>query len=77
MREELILFVIWDEERTRYFADVSEVVTWPPPVGARVICRIDREDRELMLQWCIKRARAGWSVQRMRRACGEAMRQCR
>ncbi len=71
MREELILYAQWDEERARHFIHVSEVSLWPPPVGAQVICRIDREDRELMLQWAIKRAKAGWPVERMRQACGE------
>jgi hypothetical protein len=36
---------------------------------ARILCRIDREDRHLMLNWTIQLARRGLPLRKIRRAC--------
>ncbi len=67
-RNELILYATWDARRRRYWIDVVEATHWPPSYGAVAICRIDREDRGLMVEWAAVRARAGWTPRRLRRA---------
>jgi hypothetical protein len=41
----------------------------PLPFGAEVIATVDAEDLRLMRRWCERRARRGWTVERMRSAC--------
>lgn len=67
-RNELILYAVWDVRRRRYWIDVVEATRWPPSVGAVAICRIDREDRGLMIEWAASRAKVGWTPKRLRRA---------
>lgn len=67
---ELILYAEWDFERRRYRVDMMEVKSCEAlPLHAEEICRVDREDRWLMLQWGIDHARRRWSPQKMRRVC--------
>lgn len=68
-RGELLLLAIWSYRRRRYYIDVAEANYWPLPEGAVVICRIDREDRELMMEWAIKNAKAGKKIKALRKAC--------
>lgn len=68
-RNELILYATWDSQRGRHYVDVAERVDWPPPEGARIICRIDREDRHLMLDWAIELAKLGWPLKKIRQVC--------
>lgn len=68
-RNELILYAVWDSQRGRHYVDVAEGAGWPPPEGARILCRIDREDRHLMLNWTIQLARRGLPLRKIRRAC--------
>lgn len=71
MSQELILYAVWDAERQRYYADVLEARSCEAlPLKAKEICRIDREDKALMLDWAVSRARMGWTPKQMRRACG-------
>lgn len=68
-RGELLLLAVWSARRRRYYIDVAEAAHWPLPDGARVICRIDREDRELMMDWAIKNAKSGKKIKALREAC--------
>lgn len=70
MSQELILYALWDEDRQRYFVDSLEAKSCEAlPLKAIEICRIDREDRELMTDWAIDRARRGWPPEKMKRIC--------
>ena len=71
MSQELILYAVWDAERQRYYADVLEARSCEAlPLKAKEICRIDHEDKSLMLDWAVSRARLGWTPKQMRSACG-------
>ena len=66
-RNELILFVRWDEDRGRFRADVQSAACSPLPEGAVPLCRIDYEDRGEMLRWVIEKLRKGWTLKRIMR----------
>lgn len=54
---ELVLYAVWDAERRRYYIDTAERTEWPRPEDCAMICTIDREDRELMIDWAVKLAK--------------------
>ena len=41
----------------------------PIPFCAQVITLVEGCDLPIMRQWCERRAKRGWSVERMRKAC--------
>ncbi|MBQ8089787.1 MAG: hypothetical protein IJ822_03785 [Pyramidobacter sp.] len=67
MREELLMFAVWDADRHRWFIDVRDASLWPLPDGAVPVCRIDREDRELMMEQAVQLAKAGCAPAAIRR----------
>ena len=66
-RNELILFVLWDDERGRFWASVQSAACSPLPDGAVPLCRIDYEDRGEMLRWVIGKLRKRWPLAKIKR----------
>ena len=64
-------YVIWGETRgnRRLRIGISHGRNSPIPFGAERIAVVDPEDLRLMRQWCEKRAKRGWDIERMKAAC--------
>ena len=67
-RNELILYAVWDRVRLEWRFSTCERREGPLPLGAHAICPIDREDRELMIEWATQKSREGWTLNRIREA---------
>lgn len=62
--------VIWGiQERNRVRIGQSAASYSPIPFAARVIARVPECDAGMMRRWCKRRAKRGWSVDRMIEAC--------
>lgn len=62
--------VIWGiQETNRIRIGRSIAAHSPIPFGARVIARVPECDADMMRRWCKRRAKRGWSVDRMIEAC--------
>jgi hypothetical protein len=67
-RNELILYAVWDRGRLEWRFATCERREGPLPLGAHAICPIDREDRELMIEWATQKSREGWTLNLIREA---------
>ncbi len=67
-RNELILYAVWDRVRLEWRFSTCERREGPLPLSAHAICPIDREDRELMIEWATQKSREGWTLNRIREA---------
>lgn len=62
--------VIWGiPERNRVRIGASVAKNSPLPFGAEIIARVAECDARMMLSWCKRKAKRGWSVERMVEAC--------
>ena len=65
-------YVLWAiKEGRRMRIGVSIARHSPIPFGAQVITLVDAPDLSMMRRWCSRAFKKGWSVERMRAACGE------
>lgn len=65
--EEVLIWVIPEINRMRVGA--SRADRSPIPFGADIITRVPVCDKDMMLGWVKRRAKRGWSVEKMRGAC--------
>jgi hypothetical protein len=66
----VVEFVIWailDGPRAKIGALPASVA--PLPKGAEIVTRVAQADLNMMLLWAKRRAKRGWSVEKMRAAC--------
>ena len=56
-------------ERRGLRVGVSNASCYPLPFGADIITLVEFCDVDLMKRWCRKKARKGWTVEKMRRSC--------
>lgn len=68
--EKYVLWGIPEEKGLRIGA--SDLRKSPLPFGADIITRVEPCDLDIMRRWCRRRARRGWTVEKMRAFCGEA-----
>jgi hypothetical protein len=65
-------YVLWalpKDRRLQIGASCSRYA--PLPFAAEIITTVDAQDLRLMRRWCERRARSGWTIERLRAACGE------
>lgn len=66
------MYAIWGiPEKKRIRIGISNACFSPFPFGAEIITLVEPCDVKLMRRWCERRAKRGWSINRMRQACGE------
>jgi hypothetical protein len=65
-------YVLWGiPEKKCVRIGMSDVRCPPLPFGAEIITYVEFCDLRIMRRWCERRAKRGWSINRMRQACGE------
>lgn len=65
-------YVLWAMQEGRRIRIGASVARYAPlPFGAQAITLVEGCDLRMMCHWCRRCARKGWTVERMRRACGE------
>lgn len=69
MASEYIIWSVPCGRRVRIGA--SDASVSPIPFGAEPITRVESCDLRIMLRWCRRRARRGWTVEKMRAACDD------
>ena len=65
-------YFIWGiPRRGRVRIGVSNASYSPLPFDADIITLVESCDVDLMKRWCRKKAKKGWSIEKLRRSCGE------
>jgi hypothetical protein len=68
MMREFVIFAVPDGgERIRVAAYPRN--RYPLPFGAEIITRVIEPDLDLMIRWAKRRAKRGWSLEKIRAAC--------
>ena len=68
-RDNLILYIVWSEEKKRWWVDTcrrSEAL----PLDSYEVCRIEPEDRKMMIESVRNMIKDYFSLDEIRRACG-------
>lgn len=68
-RDALILYIVWSDEKKRWWVDTcrrSEVL----PLESYEVCRIEPEDRKMMIESVRHMIGEYYSLDEIRRACG-------
>ena len=67
MREFVILAV--PDGGARPHISACSVRKYPLPFGAEVITRVVESDLDMMMSWVKRRAKNGWSINKIKAAC--------
>ena len=65
-------YVLWALDEGNGLRIGASVARYAPiPFGAQVITLVEGCDLPIMRLWCERCVKRGWSVEKMRKACGE------